>query len=270
VLVRPETGTPKRWAIGKEDHLPRRMEMLLEGGGIKGRFVYELTNVTANPPLTPEDADIAYPEGYIKNEAPPPPPPPPPGNDPAATATPGARTGPEAPAAPVKVVGAAVGNIAPDFELTRADLDGKGEEKVRLSALRGRAVVLEFGGSWNARSRAGHPELKALAERFRDKPVTIATVSVREKDPAKPVEYMKQNAYPWALLLAGDEAAKLYRVRVYPTYFVITPDGDIAHVALDYEKGKTLTKVEQLLDLFSADAPATPAGEAPKPSSDGG
>lgn len=263
ILVRPEKGLPKRWWLGKEDLLPRKVEWILDGGGMSGRYIFELSDVTADPPLTPETIDIPAPEGYRRNEPPPPPPPPPPGDtgrggDRAAGGEPATIITPPR----VRNVGANVGDLAPDFELTAADVAGSGApEKVALSSLRGQVVVLDFWGTWSPKSKAAMPELKALAERYKGKPVKILGMTIRERDPAKPTEYAKQNALPWPVLLAADDAAKLFKVRVYPTYLVIAPDGEIVHVAQDFEKEKTVSGIAEAIEKCLPKAPPAPPPE---------
>jgi hypothetical protein len=62
----------------------------------------------------------------------------------------------------------------------------------------------------------------------------------------------------------------LYKVRVYPTYFVIGPEGDVAHVATDFEKTTTMTKIGEVVDALLGSTVVAPAGEGPKPAGDGG
>ncbi len=266
ILVRPEKGTPRRWAIGKDDHLPRHVEWVLEGGGMSGRFNFEMQQVQADPPLTPAQFEIPVPDGYRKVEPPPPPPPPPPG----ATGTSTAGRGGDASAAPatrVRVEGTSVGDLAPDFELVKADLEGVGkEERLRLSSLRGNVVVLDFWGSWNAKCKAAGPEIKTLVEKFKGRPVRVLGMTIREKDKARPIDYMKQNAFPWSILLDADEVAKQYKARVCPTYFVIGPEGDIVHITTDFEREKTMAAVSEAIEKALAAVPAP----TPVPTGEGG
>ncbi|MFM9995483.1 MAG: TlpA family protein disulfide reductase [Phycisphaerales bacterium] len=261
ILVRPEKGLPKRWWLGKDDLLPRKVEWVLDGGGMSGRYIFELSELAADPPLTPENVDIPAPDGYRRNEPPVPPPRAPSGDrggdgavggEPATVITPPR----------VRSVGAGVGDLAPEFELIAADVSGSGAaEKIALSSLRGQVVVLDFWGTWSAKSKAAVPELKALAERYKGKPVKILGMTIRERDPAKPTDYAKQNGLPWAVLLAADDAAKLFKVRVYPTYVVIAPDGEIVHVAQDFEKEKTVSGIAEAIEKCLPKTPAAPPPE---------
>ncbi len=258
ILVRPEKSQPRRWAIGKEDHLIRRLEWVFEGGGMSGRWLFQMAEVTANPELTPADFSIPVPDGYRKVEPAPPPPPP---------TTTGTRTDPRAPgAAPattIRNIGTAVGDLAPDFELVLADVEGAGsEERVRLSSLHGRVVVLDFWGSWNVKSKSAAPEMHALVEKFKGQPVRVLGMTIREKDKAKPIRFMKEHGYEWSILLDADEIAKQYRVRVFPTYYVIDGEGVIVHTEVGFEKEKTMTALTAAIEkaLASSAAVISPAG----------
>lgn len=263
IVVRPDKGMHRRWWIGKEDKLPHRVEWFASGDGMSLRFIFDLTEVTPGPPLTEADLDIPVPEGYRRNEPPPPPPPPPAGSPRTTTGAEGAIS--TTPARP-KSVGPNVGDIAPEFELARADVEGRGAaDRLALSSLRGSVVVLDFWGSWNARCKSAVPELKALAERFKDKPVKIVSMTIREQSPARPTEFARQHGYTWPVLLSADEAAKAYKVRVYPTYFVIAPDGELVHIAVDFEKEKTFAGVADAIERY---LPRPPAPPPPAPGGD--
>lgn len=267
ILIKPDRGTPRRWAIGKEDHLPRRVDWVFDGSGMSGRWRFDMSGVTANPPLTVADFEIPAPAGYNKIEPPPPPvyTPPPPGAT-TSTAAPRGDAG-GAPAVRVRSIGAGVGDLAPDFELVQGDVEGTGkEERLRLSSLKGSVVVLDFWGSWSPKSKTAGPEMKALVEKFTGQPVRVLGMTLRERDKAKPIAFMKDNGYPWTILLQADDTAKHYKVRVYPTYFVIGPEGEIVHIESGFEKDKTMKAiteaVEKALAAAPAPAPATPATPA--------
>jgi cytochrome c biogenesis protein CcmG/thiol:disulfide interchange protein DsbE len=65
---------------------------------------------------------------------------------------------------------------APDFELPR--LDGKGS--MRLSDLRGQAVVLNFWASWCEPCKEEAPRLQAAAERYEGKGVVVLGIDAQD------------------------------------------------------------------------------------------
>lgn len=196
-----------RWAIGP-DHLPRRLERIMAGVGTQ---VWTLTEVKLNPPVPEGSFVMSKPEGYAFDPGVRPPAPAP---ESAGTVT---KTAPRE-----RALGTNLGDLAPDFELPTSD--GK---KVSLASLKGNVVVLDFFGTWSLSSKKSGPEMQKLAERYKDRPVKVFGLAVRESDDQKPISYMKDNGYTYGLMLKADEVAKEFRVKTFPTYFVIAPDGEI-------------------------------------------
>src|SRR2546422_10295874 len=72
-------------------------------------------------------------------------------------------------------IGVQEGNLAPDFLL--GTLDGS---EVRLSALRGQPVVLNFWATWCAPCRQEIPQFVAAYERFRNEGLLVLAVNMQE------------------------------------------------------------------------------------------
>lgn len=116
------------------------------------------------------------------------------------------------------------GKAAPDFELK--DLDGK---TVRLSELRGKAVVLNFWATWCPPCKDEIPWFVDLQKQYGSKGLQIVGVDMdddpRSADIAKFAADMKIN-YP--VLLHNDAVADAYGgVEALPTTFYIGRDGTI-------------------------------------------
>ena len=123
---------------------------------------------------------------------------------------------------------AAIGSIAPDFELSK--LDG---ETVRLSELQGKIVLINFWATWCEPCKV---EMPLFEERYQmagsDLEILAVNFDESEQDVSKFVEEFGLS-FP-VLLDPGGEVQNLYRVRGYPTTFVVNEEGIVLfhHIGL--------------------------------------
>jgi thiol-disulfide isomerase/thioredoxin len=133
------------------------------------------------------------------------------------------------------VPGLSVGALAP--ELSRAlpdgstyqltDVDGR---PVRLADLRGKGVWLNFWASWCPPCQQETPNLREVADLYRDKGVVLVAVDVQE---TVPVARAYAERYALHYTIGTDVAGQVFRTyRVYalPTQFFIGPDGVVRSV----------------------------------------
>jgi thiol-disulfide isomerase/thioredoxin len=113
------------------------------------------------------------------------------------------------------------GNPAPDVEGT--DLDGK---KVKLSSYRGKVVLFDFWATWCGPCKAMIPHERELAEKLKDKPFALLSVSV-DDEKKELAEFLGTEKMPWAHWWDGPKGpvVKLFRVRSFPTLFLIDAKG---------------------------------------------
>lgn len=90
-----------------------------------------------------------------------------------------------------------VGALSPDF--TALDIDGN---KITLSALRGKTVLLDFWASWCIPCREGIPELKKFYEQYYPAGFEIITISVDRR------------IGDWKKGVADEKIANFYNVHV--------------------------------------------------------
>lgn len=214
-----ETSTNKsRWTVGADDHFPRKIERMIQGGGMNDSQVWVVSNIKLNGPVPEGTFALSPPDGYTVNSI-------------------GTGNTPRP-----RAIGTNIDDLAPDFELT--DADGK---KVKLSSLKGSVVVLDFWGTWCIPCKKASPELQKIVEDYKDKPVKVYGLAIREASDEKPIAYMKDNHYTYGLLLKGDDVAKTYKVKVFPSYFVIGKNGEII-VTLNGFDEKTFTTVRAAIE----------------------
>lgn len=211
-----------KWYFGVEDHLPRRVERITDEGMLAFTIVLDLKNVKVNPEITPESLAIETPEGYsrtqharqisadevnvpLKEEI-------------------DARRAAEAPQPFPK-------NLpAHGFEL----VDGDGNP-VSLESLKGNVAVLYFWGTWCVPCKTFSPLISDLVERYEGEPVRVFGLPVRERDEQAVREVMSHYKHTLLLNPSGktvgcDATARAYKVRRYPTIYVIGFDSEVLAV----------------------------------------
>jgi peroxiredoxin len=130
----------------------------------------------------------------------------------------------------------AVGAKAPVFTLATPT-----GQKVSLEDYRGRAVLLEFFATWCPHCAAEAPHLATLARSLAAKRYAFLSVNADGEDAASVFAYHRYFGLPFPALLdpsaqpgsfhkpgAAGPVTESYRVRSYPTFYVVDPQGRIA------------------------------------------
>ena len=124
-----------------------------------------------------------------------------------------------------------VGSDAPDWTLSTPT-----GEKVTLSSLKGKVVVMDFWATWCGPCKAAMPNVQKLSEEFAGKDVVIYGLSTWEKG-GDPAAFMKQNKFNYGLLVHADEVSRNYKVSGIPTFYVIGKDGKVLYNAVGFDEG---------------------------------
>jgi peroxiredoxin len=111
---------------------------------------------------------------------------------------------------------------APAFEL--ADLQGR---SWTLDALQGKPVVLYFFAPWCGVCAASSPQLRWF-DRWMGDDVQVVLVGLDWSSPAELATYAARHDLHLPILAAGPQTAADYRIRGYPTYYVLDAEGRIA------------------------------------------
>lgn len=136
-----------------------------------------------------------------------------------------------------------LGRPAPDFALP--ELDGAGV--IRLSALRGNVVVVNFWASWCAACRDEHAGLLSIWERFRDKGMVLVGVDFQDRKPAA-LAFMREMGGDWPVVEdPGGGTALGYGVYGIPETFFIGRDGTIRFKQIGPSSYEQLTNLVQRL-----------------------
>ena len=111
---------------------------------------------------------------------------------------------------------------APEFRL--AALEGG---TVGLDGLRGRTTVLYFFAPWCGVCAASSPQLRWF-DRWSGDSVQVVLVALDYASPAEVADYAQRHELAMPVLLGDDRTARDYRIRGFPTYYVLDPDGRVA------------------------------------------
>ena len=126
----------------------------------------------------------------------------------------------------------ASGDPAPDIEVV--SLKG---ERVRLSSLRGKVVLLDFWASWCAPCIEGLPITDKLYKEFKGKGLVVLPIS--DEDAKTVAAFVKKQGYSFTPYLDPNRTANAaYKIEGIPTTVVIDPKGKISSytIGLDTEE----------------------------------
>jgi thiol-disulfide isomerase/thioredoxin len=117
---------------------------------------------------------------------------------------------------------------------------------MRLSALRGKTVIVNLWATWCPPCRAEIPDMVAFYEEARKNNVEILAVNLTETESSVPnvrrfAEGMKMQ-FP-ILLDKKSKVAGMYEVTVIPTSFIIDEDGVIRKVVAGPMNQKTMREL---------------------------
>jgi cytochrome c biogenesis protein CcmG/thiol:disulfide interchange protein DsbE len=124
-----------------------------------------------------------------------------------------------------------VGKPAPDFTLR--DLEGR---EVRLSALRGKPVLLDFWATWCGYCREALPSIELLHRGLKDR-VAVFGVDNEPTDVAR--DYLQKFGYTLPTLIdPKDTAVNAFHLDGWPTTVLIDSEGKIAFYEVGFEAEK--------------------------------
>lgn len=205
IAVKAKTETDSvLWYFGREDHLPRRCEIVIPSAEFGGSIRVDFTDVAAGAEAVSDVVwEIPAPEGYTQQ-----------------VARSFQARDEERPQGLTPLP--APRSSAPDWEV--ADSEGK---LVSPGSLRGKVSVLYFWGTWAPACKRSTPEVALFAEDYTDKPVEVISMAFREGSPEDVVEEARAQGQTWRQVPQADDAVSLMGIRVAPSFVVLGPEGEL-------------------------------------------
>ena len=136
--------------------------------------------------------------------------------------------------------------LAPDFTL-----ETMGGETVKLSDLRGQAVVVNLWATWCPPCKAEMPALQKVYEEYKSRGLVILAINSTAQDDVQAIPaFIAEYGLTFPVLLdVNNEAGRLYQLRSLPSTFFIRRDGTISEVVIGGPMAEALlrTRVEEIL-----------------------
>lgn len=116
------------------------------------------------------------------------------------------------------------GDVAPDFTLENLN-----SEKVTLSSLRGKHVVLDFWGTWCGWCVKGIPDMAEYYHKYADKMELVSIDCGDDRETWK--SFVAEHKMDWINLVdSEDQVRAMYGVEGFPTKLVLDPEGKVIKV----------------------------------------
>ena len=138
------------------------------------------------------------------------------------------------------------GFLAPDFELTTTT-----GETIRLSDLRGQAVLVNLWATWCPPCRAEMKSIEKVYNEYKDQGFVVLAVNMTYQDDASAIlPFITEQGLTYPILLdnTGD-MAHAYQLRSLPSSFFINRAGIINEVVIGGPMAEALlrTRIEEIL-----------------------
>lgn len=135
---------------------------------------------------------------------------------------------------------------APDFTLT--NLKG---EKVSLSSLKGKVVMINFWASWCGPCRQEMPLLEGIAKQYSKAGFELLGINLDEET-SDAKAFLKGSPVTFPILLNPTmSVAELYKNTAMPSSYFIDKKGNLAHLHQGYRKGEEANYHKQIKKLLA-------------------
>jgi len=124
-------------------------------------------------------------------------------------------------------------------------LNGNGQDRFRLSAQKGKPVLLDFWATWCGPCRAEAPVVARTAARYADKGLVVVGVNTSDEE-GNAEEYAKSKGFKFPIAYdKGNQAARAFHVDTLPTLVLISKDGKILAIRSGITRDEELDRLVQ-------------------------
>ena len=138
------------------------------------------------------------------------------------------------------------GFLAPDFELKTP-----AGEVVKLSDLRGQAVLVNLWATWCPPCRAEMESIETVYNEYKDRGFTVLAVNMTYQDePLEIMRFVNEHGLTFPVLLdETGEMASAYQLKSLPSSYFINREGVINEVVIGGPMAEALlrTRIEEIL-----------------------
>jgi peroxiredoxin len=138
------------------------------------------------------------------------------------------------------------GFLAPDFSLRTPT-----GESIRLSDLRGQAVLINLWATWCPPCRAEMQSIERVYQEYKDQGFTVLAVNMTyQDDPLSVMPFVNEQGLTFPILLEETgEMAQAYQLRSLPSSYFVRKDGIINEVVIGGPMSEALlrTRIESIL-----------------------
>jgi peroxiredoxin len=138
------------------------------------------------------------------------------------------------------------GFLAPDFELNTPT-----GETVKLSDLRGQAVLVNLWATWCPPCRAEMQAIQAVYDEYKDQGFTVLAVNMTYQDNQREImPFVEEQGLTFPILLdETSEMASAYQLKSLPSSYFIDREGMISEVVIGGPMAEALlrTRIEAIL-----------------------
>ncbi|OXS54915.1 thiol-disulfide oxidoreductase [Cohnella sp. CIP 111063] len=117
------------------------------------------------------------------------------------------------------------GDVPPEFSLMGVD-----DKEYKLSDYKGKAIVINFWGTFCPPCVKEMPEFQRQSEKWKDEPFKILAINLSEDMIAVSNFVSRYNLDFTILRDQNRKIERLYKLKSYPTTFFVKPDGKIMDI----------------------------------------